>query len=346
MAPETNQSQPETVQLQAGAESPATEAQEVKSEFSKAFAEFSKDENAAPSQPSDGPGSAGAVETSKAPAGELKEGAAPGAEAKPAAAAETPPTTSPPPDKGDKPLDWSSVPSEFRAAYEAESAQRRTLDDQNRRLQQRRSAEGRERATRTRTTSTETPEGEKPPNGATQRLDKKTADELKADFPQLAPVVDGALEDRAELLAIKERLAAQDVESAETTLDANERELARRHSNWFELTNGKPGEVMGRWLLTQPQFVQDLARVNVHGIYDVDVADEVLSRYKASLKTQRPSESPAANPQQPTQGSSRRTRQLDGSATVTNRSPSVTHGVPNDFSGAFRHFSENPEAVP
>lgn len=341
--------QPDPAAAPASSESPANTASSAASDFSKAFSEFSKDADAKPLPPSDGTGSEKPA-SAEAPADGTKEAKQTGTEQAKADASTPSPTPSPQtPDKGTKPLDWSkATPEQMRAAYEASEAQRVALEDTNRRLQRDRSAEGRRRAQARETPSTEAdqPDGKKKPNGkeTAPKLDRKAADEIVADFPQLKTIVDHAVRSEEELAAIRTRVAQLDEDAVEADFEANAADLTRLHPDWRALARGEAGEAFGRWLKDQPGWVQGLARVNVNGIADVEAADEVLKRYKdAAGITKTPN--PALNPQ-PNTDADRRKRQLDGSSAVNSRTPAVSQGAPGDYSSAFKYFASNPEARP
>jgi hypothetical protein len=237
----------------------------------------------------------------------------------------------------EEPIDWTKVPPQFKAAYDAAQADKSRLEHSERAQRGRVSSLQRQLNSRAPATAPEGSGAGKP--AAAKKVEPAKLKQIREDFPEMAPVVDGyeALADTTDqLIQDRQQRAEQDQRAA---IQANEDELTKRHADWRTIYDPVEGPKFVAWLKEQPQHVQDLAlQRNGNAILDVDAADDVLSRYKAFKSSSNQPQTP--NPgDAPNNLAARRQRQLDGSESVGSRGGANGSGPADDFDAAFNYYA-------
>ena len=195
------------------------------------------------------------------------------------------------------------------------------------------------------------------PSDAWKALDEKIK-QIEEDYPEIAGVIVPLLKaQRDELADLKSRVTPVIVADQAEAAAEQVATLEAKHQDWrnFGVSDSpeytkylaaQPEEVrrenenFRNWLGDQPGSIQKLAQS-----WDASEVAVALTLYKTeraeAIKTGG-DEAPGKKEADAT--GAKRQRQLDGGSDVRSRAGSAASGAPDDFTGAFEHFSQKRQA--
>ena len=185
------------------------------------------------------------------------------------------------------------------------------------------------------------PEGDGDPTKVFDSDEWKFAEK---EVPQIAGPLKAVVTDLQKTVASQARqLSAFSDEQRADVFATNAEYVDQAHEGW---EGDLRTEEFATWFNQQPSHVQEGFRRNAKNIVDRVEAVELIDRFKASefFTTPASAESDKAErASAPAEGTGKiarkRQAQLKGNAAVRNRGPGTTSGPPEDFDGAFEHFS-------
>lgn len=189
----------------------------------------------------------------------------------------------------------------------------------------------------------------KEPSAGQKALDDKIK-QIEEDYPEIGgPIVELLKLQRAEIDELKGKVAPVIEADQQEALAAQYQALESRHPDWKNYGNAEHPEYKA-WLATQPATVQK-DNAAYHGwlsqqppsvqaladSWDASEAAVALTLFK----TERAEaiRKAGGDPGNDTATDARRQRQLDGGRDVRSRPGNTASGAPDDFEGAFKHFS-------
>ncbi|HYI43201.1 MAG TPA: hypothetical protein VD768_06230 [Sphingomicrobium sp.] len=270
--------------------------------------------------------------------------------------------TDPPADaSGDEPAAGEEAPDPWANASPAQIAARDKMAEELNRLRasdegSRRRASGLQRQlnalqrTAAAQPQTEQPGAEKERTDAQAALDEEIAN-LERDYPEVAgPLIRVLKAQRAELDELKGQVAPVAEANQQEVIAEQIRTLEATHKDWRNYGIADTPQYLG-WLQSQPEEVRkenenfrgwlSAQPAKVQELADSEDAREVgvaLSLYKteraAAIRNAGGGDKPGTDATD-----ARRQKQLDAGRAVGSRPGSAASGAPDDFAGAFEHFS-------
>lgn len=230
-------------------------------------------------------------------------------------------------------IDWSAVPPQYRAAFEAAQKQAEAGE------QYRRSNEGRLTAHQMKIDRMEAElaalraaNGNADPNRASRANPDAIVTQVKAvtkDYPELAPFAEAVQALAESNRQAESRFAAMDAQTQQAALDRNAAELEKMHPGWL---NDLSTPAFKQWFEAAPEFIQQAVRQNGDGIRDLNSAAYIVGLFKAQTAA---TQAPAT----PSNNAILRQQQQAGSAGVSATGRGGPSGPPNDFEAAFAHYA-------